>query len=71
MEGGALKGAIRLLHHNDVYTPRQSRRVEASVQLLDLHKHLTCQLTHIVHGLELERHRKGSNQPHQLKQQRD
>lgn len=51
VEGGALQGAIGLPHHNDVYTSRQGCRVESSVQLLDLHKHLAGQLTHIVHGL--------------------
>lgn len=65
MEGGALKGAIGPLHNNDVNAPRQGRRVKAPVQLLDLHKHLTRQLTHIVHVLELERHSKGWCQPHQ------
>lgn len=51
VEGGALKGAVGLLHHNDVDAPRQGGGVKAPVQLLDLHKHLTRQLAHIVHGL--------------------
>lgn len=51
VEGGALQGAIGLPHHDDVDASGQGRRVESPVQLLDLHEHLACQLTHIVHGL--------------------
>lgn len=54
MEGGALQRAVGLPHHDDVYTSREGRGVESPVQLLDLHKHLAGQLTHIVHGLQLE-----------------
>lgn len=54
VEWGALQGAIGLADHDDVDTSRQRRRVQAPVKLLDLHEHLTRQLTHIVHGLYLE-----------------
>lgn len=51
MERRALQRAVGLPHYNDVNTAGQGGRVEASVQLLDLDKHLACQLAHVVHGL--------------------
>lgn len=51
MERRTLQGAIRLSHHDDVDAARKGSRVEAAIQLLHLDKHLTGQLTHVVHGL--------------------
>lgn len=51
VEGRALQGAIRLSHHDDIDAARKGGRVEAAIQLLHLDKHLTSQLTHVVHGL--------------------
>lgn len=51
VEGWALQGAIGLSHYNDVNAAREGGRIEASVQLFDLDKHLACQLAHVVHGL--------------------
>lgn len=40
VERRALQGPIRLPHHNDINAARKGGRVESSVQLLDLDKHL-------------------------------
>ena len=62
MEGRALQGAIGLVHHDDVDAAGQGGGVQAPVQLLHLHKHLTRQLTHIVHGLTgLKENREGES----------
>lgn len=53
VEGRALQGAVGLTHHDDIDAARQGGRVQAPVQLLHLHKHLACQLAHVVHGLRL------------------
>lgn len=42
MERRTLQGAIRVSHYNDVNTAREGGRIEASVQLFDLDKHLAC-----------------------------
>lgn len=51
VERRALQGAIRLSHHDDIDAARKGGGVEAAIQLLHLDKHLTGQLTHVVHGL--------------------
>lgn len=51
VERRALQGSIGLSHYNDVNAARKGGRVESSVQLFDLDKHLACQLAHVVHGL--------------------
>lgn len=53
VEGRALEGSIRLLHHDHVDSPRQSGRVESAVQLLHRHKHRLRQLAYDIHGLGL------------------
>ena len=55
VEGGALVGAVALLHHHHIDAAGQRGLVDALVQLLDRHQHLARQLAHVVHGVGLHR----------------
>lgn len=55
MKRRTLVGPVLLPYDHHVDAARQRGLVDALIQLLHRHQHLTCQLSHIVHGVYLLR----------------
>lgn len=61
MERGALVGAILLADHHYIDAAWERGLVNALIQLLHGHQHLTCQLPHIIHGARLKKRNRKQN----------